>query len=241
MDSLIGSSHLLLEIIWLNAILSGDNAIVIGIAAAGLPPEQRQRAVLFGVAAAAILRIIFSFAASWMLALWWVDIVGGLALLWIAWGFFRELTAGEKAEEEAALGAPATGAVKSMATALRQIVIADVSMSLDNVLAVAAVARTNYVLLAVGLMISIVMMGLLGSFLARVIEKYRVIAYIGVALIVYIALELVIEGLARADEALGLAWHIEDYHIERLVPWLVIAGSAAVWLMLRRRSGGAAG
>ena len=85
MDSLIGSSHLLLEIIWLNAILSGDNAIVIGIAAAGLPPEQRQRAVLFGVAAAAILRIIFSFAASWMLALWWVDIVGGLALLWIAW------------------------------------------------------------------------------------------------------------------------------------------------------------
>lgn len=173
MDSLIGSSHLLLEIIWLNAILSGDNAIVIGIAAAGLPPEQRQRAVLFGVAAAAILRIIFSFAASWMLALWWVDIVGGLALLWIAWGFFRELTAGEKAEEEAALGAPATGAVKSMATALRQIVIADVSMSLDNVLAVAGAARDHTSVLVVGLMLSIALMGLAASFIARLLNRHR--------------------------------------------------------------------
>ncbi len=241
MDSLLGSSHLLLEIIWLNAILSGDNAIVIGIAAAGLPAEQRRRAVLFGVMAAAVLRIIFSFAATWLLSLWWVDIVGGVALLWIAWGFFSELVAGEKAEEAEAHGDHSHSEVKRMATALRQIIIADVSMSLDNVLAVAAVARSNYVLLAVGLLISIVMMGLLGSFLARLIEKHRVIAYVGVALIVYIALELVIEGLARADEALGLDWHVHDYHVERAVPWLVIAGSVAVWLFLRRRMAGKEG
>lgn len=108
-------------------------------------------------------------------------------------------------------------------------------------LAVAAVARSNYLLLAVGLLISIVMMGLLGSFLARLIEKYRIIAYVGVALIVYIALELVIEGLARADEALGLDWHVHDYHVERAVPWLVIAALVAVWLFLRRRMAGKEG
>jgi len=232
MDSLFGSSHLLLEIIWLNAILSGDNAIVIGIAAAGLPPEQRQRAVLFGVIAAAVLRIVFSFGATWLLSLWWIDVVGGLALLWIAWGFFRELGAEERAE--AAHAGEQAAEVKTMATALRQIIIADVSMSLDNVLAVAAVARNNYVLLAVGLLISIVMMGLLGSFLARAIEKYRVIAYVGVALIVYIGLELVVEGAARADEALGLDFHIHDFHVERTIPWLVIAAALGCWLGMKQ-------
>jgi YjbE family integral membrane protein len=235
MESILGSWHLLLEIIWLNAILSGDNAIVIGIAAAGLPPEQRRRAVLLGVIAAAVLRIIFSFGATWLLSLWWVDIVGGIALLWIAWGFFTELVAGERAEEAEAHGDHARAEVKTMAVALRQIIIADVSMSLDNVLAVAAVARSNYLLLAIGLLISIVMMGLLGSFLAKLIEKYRIIAYVGVALIVYIGLELVIEGVAQADEALGLDWHVHDYHVERAVPWLVIAGSVAVWLFVMRK------
>ncbi|MCC7283685.1 MAG: YjbE family putative metal transport protein [Acetobacteraceae bacterium] len=240
MEELLGSSHLLLEIIWLNAILSGDNAIVIGIAAAGLPAEQRARAVLFGVIAAAVLRIIFSFGATWLLELWWIDIVGGLALLWIAWGFFQELGAGDHAEGEHT--GPAGGKapqVKTMATALRQIIVADVSMSLDNVLAVAAVARSNYVLLAVGLLISIVMMGLLGSFLAKLIEKFKVIAYVGVALIVYIALELIVEGVARADEMLGLDFHIHDYHVEGAIPWLVIAASVGFWLgMVKGRQDG---
>jgi YjbE family integral membrane protein len=233
MDSIVGSWHLLLEIIWLNAILSGDNAIVIGIAAAGLPAEQRQRAVMFGVIAAAVLRIIFSFGATWLLSLWWVDIVGGAALLYIAWGFFSELGGAEKAHGSAVH--EAEGHVKTLGVALRQIVIADVSMSLDNVLAVAAVARDNLTLLAVGLLVSIVMMGLLGSFLANLIERFKIIAYVGVALIVYIGLELLVEGLARADDALGLDFHIHDYHIERVIPWLVIAGSIATWALVIRR------
>jgi YjbE family integral membrane protein len=237
MEAILGSLPQLGQIIWLNAILSGDNAIVIGIAAAGLPPEQRGRAVLFGVVAAAVLRIIFSFGATWLLSLWWVDIVGGAALLYIAWGFFGELGAEQKSHDEAALAGHTE--VKTLAVALRQIIIADVSMSLDNVLAVAAVARDNLTLLAVGLMVSIVMMGLLGSFLANLIERFRVIAYVGVALIVYIGLKLLIEGLARADDALHLDWHIHDYHIERLVPWIVIGSAVALWFFVVRKKDGA--
>ncbi|MFC7610313.1 TerC family protein [Teichococcus aestuarii] len=100
MESLTGSLGSLAEIMWLNIILSGDNAVVIGMAAAGLPPRQRARAVLFGIAAAAVLRIVFSVFASMLLALWWIDLVGGLALLYIAWSFFRELRHEKQAEDE---------------------------------------------------------------------------------------------------------------------------------------------
>lgn len=200
MESLTSSLGSLAEIMWLNIILSGDNAVVIGMAAAGLPPQQRSRAVLFGIAAAAVLRIVFSIFASMLLALWWIDLVGGLALLYIAWSFFRELRH-EKAAEEAA-GQPVHD--KTLAQALWQIVLADVSMSLDNVLAVAAVARSNLTLLMVGLGISIVMMGLLGGLLARLLDRFKFIAYVGVVLIAYIGVELLWEGLIMANATLNL-------------------------------------
>lgn len=241
MDAIIGSASQLLGIIWLNAILSGDNAIVIGMAAAGLPAEQRARAILWGIVAAAVLRIVFSIFATYLLEFWWIDILGGLALLYIAWDFFRELRAGHAADEGDA-AAPAEP--KSMAHALRQIIIADVSMSLDNVLAVAAIARTDLVLLTIGLLISIVMMGLLGGFLARVIERYRIIAHVGVALIVWIGLKLLEEGLERGDEALGLGWGLGETWLHQAPVWLTIAGGVAAWFWLRRQNGtrpGAAG
>ncbi|MFC4170327.1 YjbE family putative metal transport protein [Teichococcus aestuarii] len=200
MESLTGSLGSLAEIMWLNIILSGDNAVVIGMAAAGLPPRQRARAVLFGIAAAAVLRIVFSVFASMLLALWWIDLVGGLALLYIAWSFFRELRHEKQAEDE-------TGHAvhdKSLAQALWQIIVADVSMSLDNVLAVAAVARANLTLLMVGLGISIVMMGLLGGLLAKLLDRFKIIAYVGVALIAYIGVELLWEGLIMANATLNL-------------------------------------
>ena len=120
-----------------NIILSGDNAVVIGLAAAGLPESQRNKAVLFGIAAAAVLRIVFSLIAQQLLSLWWIDIVGGLALLYIAVGFLIELR--KSANEEATEGHAHHD--KTLMAALWQIIVADVSMSLDNVLAVAAVAR----------------------------------------------------------------------------------------------------
>lgn len=212
MDIFTGDLAGLAQIMWLNIILSGDNAVVIGLAAAGLPAEQRNRAVMFGIVAAAVLRIVFSIFASYLLALWWVDIVGGAALLYIAVTFLRELL---HKKEEGAEGAEG-GEVgqKSLMAALWQIIIADVSMSLDNVLAVAAVARANFTLLIVGLGISIVMMGLLGGWLARILDRFKIIAYIGVALIAWIGLELLWEGLliANGHLALGLPLPEAPHH-----------------------------
>jgi len=202
MDQLIAQGGQFLEILWLNIILSGDNAVVIGLAAAGLPPALRPRAVLFGIVAAAVLRIIFSVFATFLLTLWWIDIVGGLALLYIAWGFYKELRGGDEAEGEG----PDEAHEKTLMQALWQIIVADVSMSLDNVLAVAAVARNNVPMLVLGLLISIVLMGVLGGALAKLLDRYKVIAWIGLALIAYIGLELLWEGavLANAHLELGL-------------------------------------
>jgi YjbE family integral membrane protein len=201
MEAYSGMLSGLAEIIWLNIILSGDNAVVIGLAAAGLPAHQRSRAVLFGIIAAAVLRIVFSIFATLLLSLWWIDIVGGLALLYIAWTFLKELRGGGGHDD--AHGATPAGE-KSLGQALWQIVLADVSMSLDNVLAVAAVAVGNLTLLIIGLAISIVMMGLLGGLLAKLLDRFKIIAYIGVALIVWIGLKLFWEGLIMANAALQL-------------------------------------
>lgn len=198
MEAYTGMLSGLAEIIWLNIILSGDNAVVIGLAAAGLPAHLRGKAVLFGVIAAAVLRIVFSIFATMLLSLWWIDLVGGLALLYIAWTFFREL---REDKSEADIEAESTHK-KTIGQALWQIIIADVSMSLDNVLAVAAVARNNLQLLIVGLGISIVMMGLLGGLLAKVLERFKFIAYVGVALIVWIGAQLLWEGIIMANATL---------------------------------------
>jgi YjbE family integral membrane protein len=200
MDELVAAAPRFLEILWLNIVLSGDNAVVIGMAAAGLAPALRSRAVLFGIVAAAVLRIIFSIFATRLLDLWWIAFIGGAALLYIAWTFLRELRHHGEEEGESA------GEVneKSLAQALWQIVLADVSMSLDNVLAVAAVARNDVVMLVIGLSVSIVLMGLLGGVLARLLDRFKVIAYVGVALIAWIGVELMWDGAVHANEALHL-------------------------------------
>ena len=208
MDFMLAEGRQFLEILWLNIILSGDNAVVIGLAAAGLPERLRAKAVLFGIVAAAVLRIVFSIFATYLLALWWIDIVGGLALLYIAWGFFKELR-GKEDEEE---GHGGEAKEKSLTQALWQIIIADVSMSLDNVLAVAAVARNNLPMLVIGLMVSIVLMGVLGGALAKLLDRYKWIAWIGLALIAYIGLELLWEGLVMANATLHLGLPLPAPH-----------------------------
>jgi YjbE family integral membrane protein len=194
----------LFQVIAIDLVLAGDNAIVIGMAAAGLPKEVRAKAILLGIGAATVLRIIFALATTWLLAIVGLLLAGGILLLWVSWKMWRELRNGAAAEERAqeALedadlnkdGVIAGGPSKTFGQAAVQIVVADVSMSLDNVLAVAGAAHEHPWVLVFGLGLSIALMGFAASFVARVLGKYHWIAYVGLAIILYVALEMIWRG-----------------------------------------------
>ena len=181
-------------ILGVNLVLSGDNAVLIALAAAGLPAEQRSKAILFGMVLAVVLRIVLSLAAVYLLAIPGILLVGGIVLLWIAYGFFKEL---RQKERETAEGHTHDAAPKTMAVALRQIVIADVSMSLDNVLAVAGAAVGNTPMLIIGLIVSILIMGVAATLVAKLLERFPIVAWIGLALIVYIGVKMIYEDVHR--------------------------------------------
>jgi len=187
----------LFQVMMIDLVLAGDNAIVIGLAAAGLPKEQRARAILIGIAAATVLRIIFAGLTTQLLQIQGLLLVGGLLLIWVAYKMWVELRAGHGAhdldaiESGAADTAPPT---KTFAQAAWQIVVADVSMSLDNVLAVAGAARDYPYILIFGLVLSIGLMGLAASFIARLLQKHRWVAYVGLVIIVYVAFEMTWRG-----------------------------------------------
>jgi YjbE family integral membrane protein len=195
----------LAQVIAIDLVLAGDNAIVIGLAAAGLPREQRAKAILVGIGAATLLRIVFALTATYLLALTGLLLAGGILLLWVCWKMWRELREGHAHDNAAAEalsesdlnrdGTVAAGAPrKTFAQAAWQIVIADVSMSLDNVLAVAGAAREHPTVLIFGLALSIALMGLAASFIARLLSRHRWIAYVGLAIILYVALKMCWEG-----------------------------------------------
>jgi YjbE family integral membrane protein len=202
------------QIMFANIVLSGDNAVLIGLAAAGLPAAQRSRAILFGMIFATVLRVIFSIFAVYLLEVPGLMLIGGLLLLWIAHGFFKELRE-EKAEEEDPEGHEDGAGNKTMAAALKQIVIADVSMSLDNVLAIAGIARGNLPMLILGLGVSIILMGVAASIIARLLARFRWIAYAGVALIAWIGIEMTYEG---AHQLYGYLTGSGHGHAEMLSP-----------------------
>ncbi|MBC2833957.1 TerC family protein [Paragemmobacter straminiformis] len=194
----------LAQVIAIDLVLAGDNAIVIGLAAAGLPKEMRTKAILVGIIAATVLRIIFATVTTYLMAMTGLLLAGGILLLWVCWKMWRELREGhgnDNAAEEALTGTDlnADGTVgggpkKTFRQAAIQIVVADVSMSLDNVLAVAGAAREHPTVLVVGLILSIALMGLAASFVARLLNKHRWIAYVGLAIIFYVALRMIWEG-----------------------------------------------
>ena len=193
----------LLQVILIDLVLAGDNAIVIGLAAAGLPKDQRNKAILVGIIAATVLRIFFASITTWLLAIVGLLLAGGLLLLWVCWKMWRELRAdhGDPDDElaEAAERAPR----KSFAQAAWQIVIADVSMSLDNVLAVAGAAREHIEVLIFGLILSVALMGIAASFIARLLQRHRWIAYVGLVIILYVALSMIWEGAFEVREAVA--------------------------------------
>jgi YjbE family integral membrane protein len=191
----------LLQVVLIDLVLAGDNAIVIGLAAAGLPEAQRGKAILIGIVAATMLRILFAGLTTQILQIVGLLFAGGILLLWVCWKMWRELRASSaepiKAMEAAGAVAgtnPEGKPRKTLVQATSQIIVADVSMSLDNVLAVAGAAREHPVVLIFGLVLSVAMMGAAASFISRLLQNHRWIAYAGLIVILYVAVEMTYRG-----------------------------------------------
>ena len=200
------------QVIVIDLVLAGDNAVVIGLAAAGLPRDQRNKAILVGILAATALRILFAAIATHLMQLLGLILMGGILLLWVCWKMWRELRDSDAAAHEGLdgtigegldAGAPLGTAPprKTFMQAAGQIIVADVSMSLDNVLAVAGAAREHPGVLVIGLALSVALMGLAASLIARLLNKYRWIAYVGLAIILYVALHMIWRGILEVYPA----------------------------------------
>ena len=194
------------QVVMIDVMLAADNAIVVGALAAGLPPAMRRRVILIGVIAALVLRVAFALVVTQLLQLVGLVFAGGLLLLWVAWKMWRELRA--VPEEHSNADPVASAAPRRFWPAAWAVAVADVSMSLDNVLAVAGAAREHPGILAIGLILSVALMGLAANVLARVIERYRWLAFFGLLVILYVAGRMIWEGLADPERgvlgALGL-------------------------------------
>lgn len=198
------------SVIIVDLVLAGDNALVVGMVACGLPQEQRRRAIVIGIVVAMVCRVAFSIVAVQLLAILGLLLAGGLLLLWVAWKMWREL------KETIPVGAPAGAAAgmpeglgtgrptpKSFGMAITQIVIADVSMSLDNVLAVAGTARHNMWILAFGLFLSVALMGAAAGLVARYMARYHWLSYLGLAIVTLVALTMIYEGTGQIVTAMA--------------------------------------
>jgi YjbE family integral membrane protein len=199
------------QVIMIDLVLAGDNAVVIGLAASGLPKDQRNRAILIGILAATVLRIAFAAVTTQLLQILGLILIGGILLLWVCWKMWRELrdsrhqeegaeaVTGEDLNADGTIGAPPGR--KTFAQAAWQIILADVSMSLDNVLAVAGAAREHPGVLVIGLALSVALMGLAASFIAKLLQKHRWIAYVGLLIILYVALDMIYRGILEVYPA----------------------------------------
>jgi YjbE family integral membrane protein len=196
-----GAIAALIEILAIDIVLAGDNAVVVGALAAGLPVQQRRKVILIGVLAALVLRIGFALVVTQLLQVVGLVLAGGLLLLWVAWRMYREI----RHEDESAGSAEVAGdehsgvkASRTFASAAWGVALADVSMSLDNVLAVAGAARDHPWVLVFGLILSVLLMGIAANIIARYIDRYRWIAWLGLVVILWVALKMVFDG-ARHD------------------------------------------
>jgi YjbE family integral membrane protein len=194
-----------LQVLLIDITLAGDNAIVVGALAAGLPPEQRRKVIMLGIVAALVLRLVFALTVSWLLGVVGLVLAGGILLLWVAWKMYRDMHhATESPGSPEISGDEHSGvpAARSFASAAWAVALADVSMSLDNVLAVAGAAREHPGILIIGLVLSVALMGIAANIIARYIERYRWIAWVGLVVIVYVALRMIWEGWHEVEPAL---------------------------------------
>jgi YjbE family integral membrane protein len=203
-----------LQVVMIDLVLAGDNAIVIGLAAAGLPPAQRNKVILVGILAATVLRILFAGVTTQLLQIVGLMFAGGILLLWVCWKMWRELQtapAEEQTDFLVSYDINTDGTIagrarrKTFGQAALQIVVADVSMSLDNVLAVAGAAREHPIILVCGLLLSIALMGVAANMVARLLQKHRWIGYVGLAIILYVACEMIYRGANELKPTINAA------------------------------------
>jgi YjbE family integral membrane protein len=200
-----------LQVLMIDIVLAGDNAIVVGALAAGLPPEQRKKVIFIGVIAALVLRVIFALMVTWLLGIVGLVFAGGVLLLWVAWKMYRDLGADHATDSP---GSPEVAgdensgikSSKSFAAAAWAVAVADVSMSLDNVLAVAGAAKDHPGIMIVGLIFAVALMGIAANIIAQYIERYRWIAWVGMAVIVYVAGKMIYDGWV--DPKLGVGRYV---------------------------------
>jgi YjbE family integral membrane protein len=195
-------------VILLDLVLAGDNAIVVGALAAGLPADQRKKVIFIGVIAALVLRVVFALMVNLLMGVIGLVFVGGLLLMWVAWKMYRDVTRSELTESPGSpevLGDENSGipAAKSFAAAAWAVAIADVSMSLDNVLAVAGAAKDHPGIMIVGLIFAVALMGIAANIIAQYIERYRWIAWVGMAVIVYVAGKMIYDGWVHPELGVG--------------------------------------
>lgn len=218
----------LVQVLLIDIVLAGDNAVAVALAAAGLPPHLRRKVIASGIALAAVLRVLFALVTVQLLKLPGLLLAGGLLLLWIAWKLAAELrknAAGRPERDEAGEEVRPPG--KTVRQAMIQILVADFSMSLDNVLGVAAVAREHPVVLVIGLALSVAFMGFAASIIARLLERHRWIAWAGVALIFWVGIVMIYEG---GIEALHL---LQDPEVERMIHRVCEWGNPEVQRVIR--------
>src|SRR3954463_9864627 len=187
----------LVEILMIDIVLAGDNAIVVGALAAGLPADERRKVIMIGVLAALVLRIVFALLVTQLLQIVGLVLAGGILLLWVAWRMYREIRhKGESEGSAEIVGDEHSGlrSAKTFASAAWGVALADVSMSLDNVLAVAGAARDHPWVLVFGLVLSVILMGVAANFIARYVERYRWIAWAGLLVILWVACKMIFDG-----------------------------------------------
>jgi YjbE family integral membrane protein len=200
-----------LQVLMIDIVLAGDNAIVVGALAAGLPAEQRKKVIAIGVIAALVLRVIFALMVTWLLGIVGLVFAGGVLLLWVAWKMYRDISRDEATESP---GSPEVDGdensgitpAKSFAAAAWAVAVADVSMSLDNVLAVAGAAKDHPGIMIVGLIVAVALMGIAANIIAKYIERYKWIGWVGMAVIVYVAGKMMYDGWT--DPVLGVGQYV---------------------------------
>lgn len=210
------------QVLMIDLVLAGDNAVAVGLAAAGVPEAQRKKVILYGLAAAVVMRIGFALITTQLLGVIGLSLAGGILLLWVCWKMWTEIqeqAAANRRDADVALeqatgvdvdGAPGVDdmsdrKVKTFGQALIQILIADLSMSLDNVLAVAGAARDHPVVLALGLLLSVALMGVAATWIAKLLHKHRWIGYVGLLVLLYVALHMIWDGHRKV---------VHDLHLE---------------------------